>query len=298
MDLVIVFAINDAYCLPLLVALRSIAVSNPALVPRLQVVVLHESLADDTRHRIRRAADRLGMRVEIRRVDLPAIGYQLAYGGSRGHYLRLTMGRVLSDHGRILYLDADIIVRGDIEPLLRTDLQGRPIAAVRDATNPVYAGGIALPGWQDLGIPADREYFNSGVLVIDLNRCRQEEIFERCFAFIERHPEHLRLWDQDALNRVLEDRWVRLDRLWNTFPLSSLLQTEWMRYNSDEILPLSTLFADEPRARILHYVSPAKPWLGLMPPGWATDLYRDHQRASGAIDAHVEAARGGPPATP
>jgi lipopolysaccharide biosynthesis glycosyltransferase len=285
---VIVFAINDAYCLPLLVALRSIAITNPALLPRLRVVVLHESLPDATRHRILTAADRLGMTVEIRQVDLPAIGYQLAYGGSRGHYLRLTMGRVLPEHTRILYLDADIIVRGDIGLLLRTDLRDKPLAAVRDATNPIYAGGIAVPGWQRLGIPAEREYFNSGVMVIDLDRCRREEVFERSFAFIERHPEHLRLWDQDALNRVLADRWTRLDRLWNTFPLSSLLQTEWMRYDSEHILPLDTLIAEEKRAHILHYVSPAKPWLGLMPPGWASDLYESHQQSCRMIDNHAE----------
>ncbi|HXP73324.1 MAG TPA: glycosyltransferase family 8 protein, partial [Stellaceae bacterium] len=123
-------------------------------------------------------------------------------------YARLLMADLLPrELDRILYLDGDILVRGELQKLWIVDLRGRTVGAVVD-----------LPRYQfnhRLGLPPDAPYFNAGVLLIDLRRWRQLDIGSRCLAFAREHPSRLQWWDQCALNFVLHDDWISLDRVWN-----------------------------------------------------------------------------------
>jgi acyl carrier protein len=86
----------------------------------------------------------------------------------------------------------------------------------------------------------------------------------------------LRLWDQDALNIAADDNWLRLPRAWNAPPFSALVRTPWIRYTAEDLVPLSRLITEEADAAIVHYISPAKPWRGLLPSGASNDLYKDY----------------------
>ncbi|MEU4181121.1 glycosyltransferase family 8 protein [Streptomyces sp. NPDC026589] len=270
----LVFSADDCYVLPLLATFSSLAAANAHLLPDLRCLLLHEDLSESAQRRVRSHADRLGLRVELTRMRLPDVDFKVNRGASRANYFRLSLGELLPDENRALYLDADLLVLGDLEPLLTTELAGELLAAVRDPVNPVYAEGFALPGWERLGIKADQEYFNSGVMLLDLARCRAEHFFERCFTFLRERPECIRLWDQDVLNWAAGDRWRRLDRAWNTFAMSALTRTPYVRYRSDHLVPLTTLVAEEEDAKVLHYASTVKPWVPGYPPGPALDRYR------------------------
>ncbi|MFC1416687.1 glycosyltransferase family 8 protein [Streptacidiphilus cavernicola] len=281
----LVFAVNDDFALPLATALQSLADCAPELMDRIDIRVLHDDLSTAAQDGLRRHADRLGTRLAFHRVEQPELAYNLEFGGTHAHYLRLQIAHTLREESRVLYCDADVLFLASPEPLLRTGTGGLPVAAVRDPTNPRYRGGQAMPGWEQLGVDGDEEYFNSGVMLFDLEVCAREQLFERAYAFIHEHPDSLRFWDQDALNWAARHRWTPLERHWNTFPLSALFQTEWMFYTADDVVPRATLIAEEPRARILHYVSPAKPWKPGFPPGWADDLYRSVLRRTLPVEA-------------
>lgn len=65
---------------------------------------------------------------------------------------------------RLIYLDADIICKGNILPLWQTDLQGKVLGAVRDWGEAKSCDRIGLKNGR---------YFNSGVLLLDLTKWRQ-----------------------------------------------------------------------------------------------------------------------------
>ncbi|MGW4420950.1 glycosyltransferase family 8 protein [Streptosporangium sp. NPDC004631] len=285
----IVFAVDEAFCLPLTVTWQSLRVASPELCDTLQVDVLYEELAETSTGRLRQHADRLGLRVVLRQVNLKPIHYPTAFGGAHANYLRLIIPELYEDCDRLLYLDSDLLIRGDLRGLLDTDLAGAPIGAVRDPLNPLVGRGRALPGWSKLGIPASREYFNSGVMLIDPAVCRQQELFRRAVDFIATRPEHIRLWDQDALNWAAEDRWHRLDPRWNVFPISALVRTPWVRYTTEDIVPFDELAAMEAEPAILHYASPAKPWRGLLPEGPSASLYQNFLRTVQDYDREAAA---------
>jgi lipopolysaccharide biosynthesis glycosyltransferase len=273
----IVCCVDDRYVLPLCVLMESLAA-----VPghsSLRMLVLHQEMSCASRNRLAFHAGRLGIEMGTRRIQAttsaPASGWV-----SEAVYLRLEIGDALGPCGTVLYLDADTLVLGDLRPLLAASLDGAPLGAVRDPQNPVVGGGIAFPDWAELGLPRGRDYFNSGVMLLDLAACERLDLFAAARAFLADHPGHVRLWDQDALNIAAADRWRRLDRQWNTFALSPLAaQPGFLHGDGEPYSPLAMLLADEPGASILHFAGPAKPWREDYPPGRPGEVYRQFLRA-------------------
>jgi|GEM_PF-311384 len=109
---------------------------------------------------------------------------------------------------KIIYLDSDIIVRMDIEHLYSTDLKSHSLAAVEDS-------GWGIGAFERLDIPAMDKYFNSGVLVINLKKWRDDRIHEKVIQYIQLYPEKAVYPDQDGLNAVLHGDWIQMPFEWN-----------------------------------------------------------------------------------
>jgi UDP-D-galactose:(glucosyl)LPS alpha-1,3-D-galactosyltransferase len=270
----IVCAVDDRYVAQLCVMIQSLAMTQPD-PESLRLVVLHRRLAEESRERVRFHSSRVGLRVELREVEGAAQAYPVSRWVTDAVYLRLSMPEAMPDAPVVLYLDADLVVVGDLGPLLRTALRGAPLAAVRDEQNPILRGGRALPRWWELGLPATREYFSSGVMVVDLAR---GDVFERCHRFLRDLPQHVRWWDQDALNWAVEDDWVRLDRRWNTVPLTGLSRLPGWVHQAEDVSPLQPLLDGEEAAAILHFAGPHKPWDLTYPASPVRDRYRSLMR--------------------
>jgi len=274
----VVCCIDDGYVRPLTVLMESLAAIRQNCGVRL--LVIYENLTASSRGLLQRHGDQLGIDVGLRRA-WPAAAGPVSGWVSRAVYLRLAIGETLGHTGTVLYLDADTLIRGDLRPLLGTPLGGAPLGAVRDPQNPAIGAGIALPAWASLGLPRGRDYFNSGVMLLDLPECDRQDLFGAARRFLAEHPDKVMLWDQDALNVAAADRWLRLDRKWNTFGLSALAAQPGYRHDDAEpYSPLAMLLADEPHAAILHFAGPAKPWHDDYPPGWLKTTYRQFLNAA------------------
>jgi UDP-glucose/galactose:(glucosyl)LPS alpha-1,2-glucosyl/galactosyltransferase len=126
-------------------------------------------------------------------------------------YYRLLVGDVLPrDLKRVLYFDSDIVVAGDVLPLWRTDLDDHIIGAVADATPEEEHERV-----RRIVLTGGKSYFNSGVMLIDLEQWRAEDITGKALAFCRDYPDRLRYWEQCALNYVLAGAVLSLDVVWN-----------------------------------------------------------------------------------
>jgi lipopolysaccharide biosynthesis glycosyltransferase len=112
---------------------------------------------------------------------------------------------------RALYLDADVLVRHDPSPLFAIALGDAIVGAARDAA--ITSTDHELSGVRDRALA--RPYFNTGVLVMDMERWREAGLTERALGYAAASAEPLRWAEQDALNAVL-DTWHELDPRWNT----------------------------------------------------------------------------------
>ena len=270
----IVCAVDDRYVTPLCVLMQSLSVAHPGR--SLQVIVMHQGLSGASQRRIRWHADRLGLDADLRLAPGVDPRYPVSLWVSSAANLRLALPEVVPDAPVVLYLDVDLLVLRDLGTLLAQRLDGVPLAAVRDPLNPTLDTGFAMPGWPALGLAGSREYFNSGVLLLNLAECRRREIFEKSTRFAREKSEHLLFCDQDAMNWAVDDDWRRLDRCWNTLALSGLRGHETYKnwtYSANHILPFSQLIDDEDAAAILHYAGPVKPWRSEYPASPHKDLY-------------------------
>jgi lipopolysaccharide biosynthesis glycosyltransferase len=141
---------------------------------------------------------------------------------------------------RVIYLDADILVRGDIKPLWDVDLCGKPLAAV-----------------QDVGYPLGHEeiergpYFNAGVLLMDLTQIRKgTEELER----IATKMKDSKYRDQDVLNVYFKDQWAYLRLEWNAQGLGTYADSPG---GDRDVLRLEEMVD----AKIVHFTGPVRPAL-------------------------------------
>jgi lipopolysaccharide biosynthesis glycosyltransferase len=159
-------------------------------------------------------------------------------------YFRLLLPGIVSPAvTRAVYLDCDVIVGRDIAQLWATDLGGKPMAAVADAD---------FRDWTKLGLSARDGYFNSGVLVLDLERIRSDDLFGAALRFSREHPSALTWSDQCALNKVSVGKWHRLEKHWN-YQHSVFL---------DDIRTIGMANAKRVAAgSVLHFNNYERPWL-------------------------------------
>lgn len=164
-------------------------------------------------------------------------------------WYRVLLPDLLGQLDRVLYVDADALITSSLQPLWETDLHGSLVGAV---TNPLFANMV--PRLQsDLGLPDGRSYFNSGVLLMDLDAWRAQGTTEAVLDFASRHPGLI--WpDQDALNGVLHASRHRLHPRWNAMPGLWELPRRYMPYSDQEMAEA----ASDPA--IVHFVGPHKPW--------------------------------------
>lgn len=116
--------------------------------------------------------------------------------GSLSQYARLFVSSDLpSDLNRVIYLDCDILIEKSIRELWNLDLQGKTIAALMDAFSKQYR--------KNIGLKKNDIMFNSGVMVIDLNRWKENNIESQLLEFIVQKKGRIQQGDQGALNHVL-----------------------------------------------------------------------------------------------
>ncbi|HEY0974507.1 MAG TPA: FkbM family methyltransferase [Solimonas sp.] len=173
------------------------------------------------------------------------------FGGFNAWY-RVLLPHLLPELPKILYLDVDLLIVGRVRELWEWPLDGKCVAAV---TNPLFDYMVERVR-ADLGVPDGDSYFNSGVLLMDLDALRRERAVEQVVAFIQEERAPMPWADQEPLNAVLHARRVRLPPKWNAMP--SMWELDW-RY-----LPKS--WTDEQRIEardrpsIVHFLGPYKPW--------------------------------------
>jgi lipopolysaccharide biosynthesis glycosyltransferase len=170
-------------------------------------------------------------------------------------YYRLLIPDLLPTQDKAIYLDADLVVRGDLAALWRLPVGDRHLLAVQDQGVRLVSGPYGLSNYQSLGIPSSAKYFNAGVLVLNLAKWRREGTAQAVVDYVRDHHEHIRFHDQDGLNAILWNSWGELHPRWNQM-------AQFLKVRSSEEGPFD---ADTHRAvasdpQIVHFSSADKPW--------------------------------------
>lgn len=135
---------------------------------------------------------------------------------SRAAYYRLAAPGLFPDRTKVLYLDCDLIIRHDIGELFDLDIGNAMLGAVRDYTGiGIYHAGEddRISYYQELHMDNIDDYFNSGVLLMNLACLRDKGMAEQLLYMAE-HEEY-RFHDQDILNIACLGQVKLLGAAWN-----------------------------------------------------------------------------------
>ena len=169
--------------------------------------------------------------------------------------------------GRVLYLDGDALARRDVTPLWQVDLKGKCIGAAlapgvqaileryeKDGSQAAKkAGEKTLARGKKLDGIDMRRYWNSGVMVVDLDAINAKGLSARMMD-IEATARYTSR-DQDWLNMVFRDETEILDPTWNS---------GWGNPRTDKGYVSASLRAHFRESRedpaVMHYTGFEKPW--------------------------------------
>ncbi len=191
---------------------------------------------------------------EIRKLEKRGYAGYTSYAA----YSRVFIPKFLEDHCRVLYLDCDTLVHGSLYDLFKVDLEGKPFALAADCVPRAYKKFIRLS--------PNRPYFNSGVMLMDLDKWREHRCTERVLEEL-RHPRGPNpLGDQDVIVRCFLGEITSLPPKWNALSQYWLVTYKGLIriVGGTDVLPFSEKDYEEAREKpvISHFSGNTlgRPW--------------------------------------
>ena len=243
---------DEKYSFPCGVCITSILENNKE--EECNIYILTEGLEPQTIEKFRSLERKYNQRIIIKRVDSCIFSnLKICNRFPKSIYFRFMLPELIDHEKKILYFDCDIIVTGSLKDLWETEISEYACGVVEDQKS----DDITIQN--RLGLYKD--YFNSGVLLINLEYWREKDIANKLIEFIHQNPDICLYPDQDALNYVLCDRVKFLDYKYNYQELFYQPKEHILLHkNKWEKLDLA---GSTPT--IMHYTGCIKPWVKACP---------------------------------
>lgn len=225
--------------------------ANGCETGQLRFSVIDVGLSNSTKDLLYRRAAEAGAIVDYLEISETFLRTFPTTHHAASAYARIALPRMLGDDDRVLYIDSDTLVRKPLDDLWAIDIGQKFAAAVRDSW---FAIDPQASHFRQLGPACESFYFNSGVMLLNLQACRQADTEGQSIAWTAMHRDLILKSDQDVLNAVFQGNVTELHPRWNLqtqlIPLISL--GFFTERNLNEALRDPT---------VVHFTGEAKPWL-------------------------------------
>ena len=242
-EIPVFFATDDNYVPYLVVSIRSL-IDNCSSNNKYSIYVLNTGLTEQNKKALK---DMEISNVTISFVDLTEkikdiyskLEAQLRDYYSPSIYYRLFIPTMFPHYKKALYLDCDITILDDVANLYNHELKNNLVGAIVDevvTSNEVFRYYVS----NALGVN-EYKYFNSGILVMNLDEFRKERFEEKFIYLLNNYNFGTVAPDQDYLNVLCKGRILYIDKCWNK-------------------MPVSNEGFDEKNLKLVHYNMFQKPW--------------------------------------
>lgn len=246
----ILLAANEKYARPCAVTILSILV-NSSSPEEIYFYILTPDFSVDSTQRIQTLCDKFQSKVVFISIDLNLFNnLPISYSHfSLDNYSRILAPELCKGCDRLLYLDCDLIILGDVVKLFDFDLKGKPIGAVPHVQLPYQDTFIKNFNLKEIDI-----YFNSGVLLMNASTWRSGAYSGQLLEVASKYSDKLHFADQDLLNLFFWNNYYHLPGVWNV---------EARLYREKLLgLPQTKEITERIQSpQIIHYTGPDKPWL-------------------------------------
>lgn len=251
-EIAVAFITDDHYAVPTAVAITSLRY-NRQRERNYQVYLISNRVREENIERIREMNED-GFRITV----IPYFFEETEFF-IKDHYvsqtaiIRFLFADILKNLDKVIYLDGDILIQQDLWELFQIPLDDYFAAVVRDAVAESQTPGILVRLKSNL-----KYYFNSGMMVLNLKKMREEDIRKKLFTY---RREGINFFmDQDALNMVFHGnvKYIACEYNYLTtmdaYVSSSRLESEYhLDMSKSEVERLLD-------AKIVHMAGVEKPW--------------------------------------
>ena len=237
----IFFAVDDGYVPFLAVALESL-IRNSSKNYYYAIKILYTDIEERNKKKIAKY-ERDNVKIEF--VDL---NYYIEEVKDKLYtrdyytnttYFRLFIPNLYPQYDKVLYLDSDIVVLGDIADLYNVEIGDNLVAAAPDDV--IQSSNIFQEyAERVVGVAKYQHYFNAGILLMNLDEMRKFD-FQEKFLYLLEQIKFTVAQDQDYLNRLCKGR-------------AKIISTVWDR------MPIPDPNVKEEDLKIIHYNLIYKPW--------------------------------------
>ena len=239
---------NDSYVQHLAVTLQSLY-SNTKSISDINMYILDSGISNENKNRLKSLASKFNTEFIFVPIESDVLKYEdvpLSGHITKEAYYRIAIPEIFASYSihKVIYLDCDLLVLDDIEKMWNINIDEKALGAVVD-----LGGEDRII---DLNIPDKSLYFNSGILIFNMDKWVEENISGKIMNYIKKNSDKLLLHDQDALNGVLYKDWYEISPHWN-------FQTSMLDYNILD--DLKTKFdISKSNLGIVHFTGAIKPW--------------------------------------
>lgn len=162
-------------------------------------------------------------------------------------YYRLFLTEVLPETiDKCIYMDCDMIAEDDIHKLWSFDISDSIAGVVEDENSKCNL--------ERLNLPLENNYFNAGMLVLNLKKLRTFNLKEKSIEYYNKNKELITLQDQDILNGIFNGKCKFLPLNWNVNTPAYMKElTKHLYSTQDEENALQN-------PGIIHFTGEYKPW--------------------------------------
>lgn len=254
----IVLASNNGFVQHLSVTLISL-LENNRWCPAMDVYILSLGITDENQAKLNEMVRPYACQLHFIPLDDIQSYYSFQIDTGRFNPIilsRLFIARLLPAHiDRILYFDCDIAIDGSIQPLWSMEL-GSCIAAM--AMEPTATPAIK----QQIGFAHEQPYYNSGVLLIDMVKWRNESIETKLIEYLAAKGGKLLFADQDLLNVVLQGRIQLIPPRFNFYCPYKYHRFETLvkKVPDYKIVTQNAFEAAKKEPVVIHFLGAERPW--------------------------------------
>jgi lipopolysaccharide biosynthesis glycosyltransferase len=234
------YACDETYLKYALVSIYSL-IKNMGSDCRLDIHILNTGISEETMRPIKRLAgenvsiqfDDVTRKIKEIESQLPLRDYY-----SMTTYYRIFIAQMFPWYDKVIYIDSDTIVQGDISKMYEIELGDNYVGGVND---PVVSQTEIFADYVEQTLGIDRyDYFNAGVLLINIKAFREEDVLGQFVELINKYS-FIVAQDQDYLNVICQGRVKKIDPSWDSEVYGTFL------------CPVEQM-------NIIHYNLAAKPW--------------------------------------
>ena len=242
-EIPVFFASDDNYIPCLAVAIHSLE-KNASKKNNYKLIILHSGMSEKGKQEIKEF-EQENIKIDFKDIsnienDLKDdLALRLRDYYSSTIYYRIFIGSLFPEYHKAVYIDSDVVLLDDIANLYNTDLEGNIIGAIPDG---VVHDSKKLQDYVEVNDGVEnKKYFNSGVLVIDLDKFRETRVEERFVRISTKYNCDTIAPDQDYLNILCKDKVKYLPLSWDKMP-------DYCEH------------LDEKDLHLIHYNMFRKPW--------------------------------------